>query len=150
MALLLGALLAPGAATSGTPVAAQQAAPSVAGDLPAARTSPGPQVVPGSVLITRTPGVAAASLTWTLAARGLRLRSAVDPAGVAVVDTGGQPVEEVVAELEGDPSVTSVSPNYVRSASAAPNDPMYTPYQRDYAGRSGCPRRGTAPPAPAR
>ncbi|HZB71094.1 MAG TPA: S8 family serine peptidase, partial [Acidimicrobiales bacterium] len=131
---LLGALLAPAAVSPGSPAAAQQAPPAVAGDLPAPRPSRGPQVAPGSVLITRTPGVAAASLTRSLAARGLRLRGPVDPAGVGVVDTGGRPVADVVAELAGDPTVTSVSPNYIRSASEAPNDPLYTPRQRQYAG----------------
>jgi serine protease len=115
------------------PVDAQQAAPPVQ-RLGVERGRPGPEVVPGSVLITRRPGVAAASLTWSLAARGLRLRQPVDDAGVGVVDTGGRPVGDVVRDLNGDPSITSVSPNYVRRASAAPDDPLYTPYQRQYAG----------------
>jgi subtilisin family serine protease len=115
------------------PVDAQQAAPPVQ-RLGVERGRPGPEVVPGSVLITRRPGVTAASLRWSLAARGLRLRQPVDAAGVGVVDTGGRPVGDVVRDLNGDPSVTSVSPNYVRRASAAPDDPLYTPYQRQYAG----------------
>jgi serine protease len=130
---LLGALVAPGAATTAAPAATQQApAPMPSPGL--GRRDPGPQVVPGEVLVTRTPGVAAASLHWSLAARGLRLERPVDEAGVGVVDTGGRSVAEVAADLRDDPTVTSVSPNYVRSASGTPNDPLYTPYQRQYAG----------------
>ena len=130
---MAAALLVPVAATANGPVGAQQAVPAVQ-HLGLERGSPGPEVVPDSVLITRTPGVAATSLTWTLASRGLRLRQPFDVAGVGVVDTGGRPVGDVVADLDDDPSVTSVSPNYVRRASAAPDDPLYTPYQREYAG----------------
>ena len=130
---LLGTLLVPVAATSAGVAGAQEAPPTVQ-HLGVERGPAAPEVVPGSVLITRSPGRSAAALTWTLAARGLRLRDPVDAAGVGVVDTGGRPVADVVADLNDDPSVTSVSPNYVRRASAAPNDPLYTPYQRQYAG----------------
>jgi subtilisin family serine protease len=129
VAALLGTLVVPAMG----PVDAEQA-PAPVQHLGVNRGRPSPEIVPDSVLITRTPGVAAASLTWTLATRGLRLRQPVDAAGVGVVDTGGRPVADVVADLHGDPSVTAVSPNYVRRASGTPDDPLYTPYQRQYAG----------------
>ena len=125
--------MVPSAAASAGAAGAPQELPPVQ-HLGVERGATGPEVVPDSVLITRAPGRSAAALTWTLAARGLRLERPVDEAGIGVVDTGGRPVGDVVRDLDGDPSVTSVSPNYVRRASAAPDDPLYTPYQRQYAG----------------
>jgi subtilisin family serine protease len=127
--MLLCALLAPAASTASAQEVAVAPSPPYVG-----RGSRGPEVVPGSVLVTRSAGVAAAGLDRSLRARGLRLLSAPGPAGVAEVATGGRPVDEVVDELRADPSITSVSPNYVRRVSMAPNDPLYTPRQRTYAG----------------
>jgi subtilisin family serine protease len=90
-------------------------------------------VAPGRVLVTLAPGLRAASLDGALRARGLRLGSVVDGAGVAVVDTAGQPVDAAVAALQGAPGITSASPDYVRTAAGAPDDPLYAPHQRAHA-----------------
>ena len=132
MATLLGALVAGVMIPSGPATAQEAPAPGPAPGPGPERRSRGPQVDPGSVLVTRTRGVAAASLGRSLSARGLRLRSPVDEAGVAVVDTGGRSVAQVVAELGDDPTVAAVSPNYVRHASQVPTDPLYTSNQRSY------------------
>jgi subtilisin family serine protease len=126
---VLCALLAPAASTAGA-----QQAPVRRPRPDIGRATSGPEIDSGSVLVTRSAGVAAAGLDRSLRARGLRLLSAPGPAGVAEVGIGGRPVDEVVEELRSDPSITSVSPNYVRRASITPNDPLYTPRQRTYAG----------------
>jgi serine protease len=128
---LLAASVAGVVTPSGPATASEVAAPTAPAAAPE-RRGPGPEVGPGSVLVTRSRGVAAASLGRSLSARGLRLRKPVDEAGVAVVDTGGRSVAEVVAELADDPTVADVSPNYVRRASQLPTDPLYSSNQRTY------------------
>ncbi|MCI3949653.1 MAG: peptidase and in kexin sedolisin, partial [Acidimicrobiales bacterium] len=133
---LVAALAVPATGTLVTPAQAQEAPPGLAGLAPVPVPDgepPEPEVAPGRVLVTLAPGVRAASVEGALAARGLRLRSAVDGAGVAVVDTAGQPVDAAMAALQGVPGITSASPDYVRTAAGTPDDPLYAEHQRAHA-----------------
>jgi type VII secretion-associated serine protease mycosin len=75
----------------------------------------GAEVVPGEVIVQFREGGRAAELARS---RGLTLvtdlgRAAADNGAPALVSTGGQGVDQVIAQLRRDPSVVRVEPNYV-------------------------------------
>lgn len=77
---------------------------------PAGAAGP-PEMIPGQVVVAWAGGVESARGR----ARALQTLSELGAPGMAVgavLSTGGRPVEDVIAELEADPSIAYAEPNY--------------------------------------
>lgn len=98
-----------------------------------------PEMDQGSLLVrfSSRSGTAAAAL----ADHSLDRRRAVGPTGFVEVGTSGRPPDAVRKELARDPCVETMEPNYIRRATADPNDALFAQEPRRTSGSTGCRRR---------
>jgi serine protease len=94
--------------TAATPVAAKSQ------DADVATTPIEGEFVPGEVIVTYKAGVTAdaSRLQGLTRIQGLAAGSKEADAGPQLLSTGGRPVEQVLGELQADPSVLHAEPNY--------------------------------------
>jgi len=82
--------------------------------------------VPDELLVRYRPGVEGKERAETRAAVGATLeRTMPEPALELVELAGSTPMEAAMNELEADPDVLYAEPNYLRSASAVPDDELF-------------------------
>ena len=82
---------------------------------------------PGEVIVQFRPGVSQAERAAVRGAHGAGLVRAFDRFDMQLLRLGqGRDVAAVVAALAATPSVRRVQPNYVRRATATPNDPYWS------------------------
>jgi subtilisin family serine protease len=82
--------------------------------------------VDGQLVVRFREGVNRAERAEAVGETGGRIAQNLLLPGAAVVEVSeGQTVEDAVAELESDPDVLYAEPNYIRHATAVPNDPSF-------------------------
>ena len=90
------------------------------------------EYVEGDVLITFKPGASLTAGTNALARHSLNLKkhfpelSRLRGKHSGLVHDNSRTTAQLMAELQADPAVESVEPNYLRWVSAVPNDPLFT------------------------
>ncbi|GAA2490254.1 S8 family serine peptidase [Terrabacter carboxydivorans] len=85
---------------------------------------------PHTVLVKFRPTAAATTRDRALSSRGGHAGAALPGTGFVRVHTNGS-ADELASRLGADPSVAEVTLDYVRQASATPNDPAFA-YDQDY------------------
>ena len=90
------------------------------------------EYVEGDVLITFKPGASLTAGTNALARHSLNLKkhfpelSRLRGKHSGLVHDNSRTTAQLMAELQADPAVESVEPNYLRWVTAVPNDPLFT------------------------
>ncbi|GAA2018438.1 hypothetical protein GCM10009740_02830 [Terrabacter terrae] len=134
-AALTLALVAPVTALIASPAASAAPAPSTTGKRIAARHLPRPTREkahtrahePHTVLVKFRTSAPKAGRDHAVTSHGGRVAQALPGTGFVKVTTSGR-AEDLARRLKADPTVAEVSLDYVRKASATPNDPAF-PYQ---------------------
>jgi type VII secretion-associated serine protease mycosin len=86
---------------------------------------------PDALLVQFKPGASASSKDRALSSRGVRIAGAVAGTGYVKVRAKGA-AARVLRDLQNDPAVASVSLDYRRQTSVAPNDPGYIYGDQNY------------------
>ncbi len=84
------------------------------------------EFVPGEVIVRFRDGVTRAEQSRTVRSEGGRIERSLALEDTKVVQLAeGEDVEAAADALEDDPDVLAAEPNYIRHASAVPDDPQY-------------------------
>ena len=121
-------------ATLVPPPASAQEEPFAPRRLPPPQVSkfaPRPQVDEGTVLVKYRKGASQSDRAAALKRHRAEDAGPVGTTGYRVARIHGRP-QDAVSELESDPLVEDAEPNYIRTASAVPNDPAYAYGDQDY------------------
>ena len=137
-AALALALITPVSAMSASASAASPS-PASKGRAPAAKHLPHPARTgghtrshdPHAVLVRFKPAASGLARDRALRNRGGRTVEALAGTGFVKVHTNGS-AEDLASRLSGDPTVDEVALDYVRKASASPNDPAFVDGDQDY------------------
>ena len=115
--------------TAGT--AGAQLAPLPVVPLPAPVTTPGPDYVPGELIVRYKPGTAASERSSLNAAQDARVRRGLElPRAYLLRLPEDRDVRAAQRAYERDPNVQYAEPNHILQLSATPNDPgFHPPYQ---------------------
>ena len=100
------------------------------------KTRPRPERDPDTVLVKFKPGTSEASRESSLERHGSAEREPAGAGGYVVAEVGDQTPEEAVEELRRDPVVEHAQLNYLRHASAVPNDPALAEGDQEYLKRN--------------
>jgi subtilisin family serine protease len=92
---------------------------------PGPKQRPLPQLDRDSVLVRFHEGAGRAALDRAVKSRGGERRGRIRGTRFEVVATHGRSPRVLIRELQNDPIVERVEPNYIRKASASPNDPRF-------------------------